>query len=1463
MDTGPTTRWMRAWLRLGGSYRRVRSSETGSAAHVCWGVFTLVLLVASVQADVAPPVKIRMPQDTPIAQRGRVLAGAFEVEIARGGVIDDIRVDGKGWTLDAVERPALPIVAAAGVLRIPFRATPDDPDQPMTLSFTFEGRTISRTYYIGPQAGARRGKDRSAVQVEAGAPPSGGVQSPSSAAGGAITLRFKGRVVYDRPSSVGDDGNGVGPTTEEGVDAVWFEVVDEDDISDETIFSGFTDRNGYFDTGEFLWDDCDEVGCDDPDLYLRWECDTGVVNVQDATDITEPDYSWSTEAQVIDDFTGSLHDFGTLKPADAADMPVLHIHNSIVRAFRFIRDKSGTGIQLEELDVLYPDGDNAYYVPFYEEIHVGAFRRWHEVAQTHEYGHHFMENHAINETPEYCNEVCDADGDCSHCLWCTETEQVAWSEGWPDWLGDVVTRDYAISYTFSDGTPYAALVERSLETVQMCDEHEFPVFDHPLRTEGFLGALLRDIEDDTQDEHLYENTEFNLIVVERNDCLALGSDEIFAITTGPQPTTLAQFLSIFLQLYPEHTAALYATLRNLPPEENDFFDYLKDLFPPDTQPLGTVQTVTSPTHPLGTGDPSPCITVSWDTPPDDVFGAGGYSLEWSTSPEGVEPDRFSAKIYGSCVSVTAGPYSLGEHYVSIRANEWAIDSSDEWATFGPFTVTDCNSNGRLDVCEVTCTPSSSFPELACFDSDSFCSYPLGCGTAPDCNHNAAPDECDTADGTSEDCNGNGVPDECESISHWGGGNGLWTTPSSWVEGVAPANGNHVCIQDADEVVTVTYAGGTTQVAILACDENFSVAAGAGQSAQLTLAGPSFVRGGLSLLNNNSVLRVDDRLDLDGLFQWTGSNSSSHATLTGAGTTYAQGGMHVLGANSLSLDNHDLVLGGQSVVAAGRIDFAGASTITILPGATHDHQSSRAVIQGFGGTGNMLHNQGTLIKSVSTGNSAINAYFTNSGLVHVQAGTLSLRYPSVNTGAFLADPGTTLGLGQGEFEPTSSIVGEHVDFQAGSTANIRGTYNVSDLTEVHTPVTFASGANIINYGANFGIYTNAATFNAVVGRTIHFETLYIGSVATFNSGDAIVAETMTLVGGGARVDGPSPITVNGLLDWGAGAGFTGPGVVNIHGQMVVGPGGGQKSLYDRTINNAGLTTMNGRFEMLGSAAFNNLPSGVFDILIDGIIIGSGSTTPFNNAGRVVKSFGVGISTIRAPFNNTGTVEVRTGTLQFGYAFVQTAGETILNGGNVATVSSPAPRLNGGRLRGNGSIGDGLNNVGGIVEPGLSAGGMTVTGAYTQAPGGTLHIEIAGLTPITEHDQLIVSGAATLDGTLEVEFLDGFVPSAGDQMEFLVAASRTGYFDRIVSPLPAGVKYSATTAALIVLNSWADLDLDGDVDLRDHALFQQCFGGAGAGLPTRCLPLIDADLDNDGDADLEDYRGVFQPAITGPG
>ena len=84
---------------------------------------------------------------------------------------------------------------------------------------------------------------------------------------------------------------------------------------------------------------------------------------------------------------------------------------------------------------------------------------------------------------------------------------------------------------------------------------------------------------------------------------------------------------------------------------------------------------------------------------------------------------------------------------------------------------------------------------------------------------------------------------------------------------------------------------------------------------------------------------------------------------------------------------------------------------------------------------------------------------------------------------------------------------------------------------------------------------------------------------------------------------------------------------------------------------------------------------------------------------------------------------------------------------------------GTVSGSGTISGDLNNVA-IVAPGNRPGIFSVSGDYTQDAGGTLAIEVTG-TGAGEggHDQLNVSGAAALDGTLDIQTDAGFTPGVG--------------------------------------------------------------------------------------------------------
>jgi len=758
----------------------------------------LLVVGTSARADVGPPMKISMPPDSLPAKNGVEYRGAFTVDVREAGTLSDFEIHGEGWTILEVDVSSDSVWAEEGVLRIEFRAIPTDADRPIGLTLRYEGRRATRSLRIGPAAFAQRGqrgKDHVSVRVESVGqktlapsplPPemlrrTGGSDTPDGPRGD-LTLRFEGRIVYDRPTDV--DGSCMNPPTfsQEGVDFIWVEIMDQDDDWDDTIWSGRTKPDGTFDTGWFTWDDWGDT----PDIYLRYECDTGIVNVQDGEDILEPEWSWSNIDNYISDWDDTYYDFGTHKPGNSSQMPALHIHNSITRGHRFLtRWNIAT---LPEVDVLWPSGDNASYSDHYQEIKVSTRRQWHDGTHLHEYGHHFMHHETGTLDPEYCNGFCDGE-DCSecggvgcpgagpddcpdpgHCAGCPETDHDAIGEGFSNWMADVIGRSWADDYTLSDGSELVVLDDcrKNQESLTTCCQDGL-MHDgaDALITERFVGALFRDMEDETQDDHDTDGI---------MDSLCLGFDEIFNIMMLPsQPLSVEAFITHFMNLYPEHYLAFWKTAYNVAPAYADAASYPDDWADPEA-----VTWADSPTHPLGVGGVLPCVTIEWLPPHDDTTGACAYSYDWNPDSANTPVDLTAdsdVDLTGCLPSVTAEFFGLGEYYFHVRAQDCALPVR-HWgpsAVFGPFVIGDCNNNGIQDVCEIACDASVLEASPPCTTSipPSFCAGITGCGTASDCNANLVPDDCDIASGTSEDCNLNAVPDECENMFHWAGTSGSW------------------------------------------------------------------------------------------------------------------------------------------------------------------------------------------------------------------------------------------------------------------------------------------------------------------------------------------------------------------------------------------------------------------------------------------------------------------------------------------------------------------------------------------------------------------------------------------------------------------------------------------------------------------------------------------------------------------
>jgi len=149
----------------------------------------------------------------------------------------------------------------------------------------------------------------------------------------------------------------------------------------------------------------------------------------------------------------------------------------------------------------------------------------------------------------------------------------------------------------------------------------------------------------------------------------------------------------------------------------------------------------------------------------------------------------------------------------------------------------------------------------------------------------------------------------------------------------------------------------------------------------------------------------------------------------------------------------------------------------------------------------------------------------------------------------------------------------------------------------------------------------------------------------------------------------------------------------------------------------------------------------------------------------------------------------------------------NGGEISCTT--------GTCNGSGTVVGNLNNPSGTVAPGNSPGILTVDGNYTQGGSGTLALEIGGLVPGEDHDKLVVSGIATLDGTLDVTLINGFT-LAGDML-FDVLDVDSVVNDFSTFNLPAGLVWNVSDGSLCfgtcTGGGLTDYDNDGSWGLGD--------------------------------------------------
>ena len=608
---------------------------------------------AQVQASLWPPVEFKVREGAVKAEAGQPLTVHVEIASTLPVTVANFRVEGEGWQTLALDAPAAEKLAGPAPTVVTFTILPNDPDRPVELVMEIDGKTWRQMFDFSPRhydivtrpqpevAVPRTGPDRPAAALPRVAPPvkeeigrRDGDQPEPDETGGAEkrTIRVYGRFVYQR-----SDGTTI------GADGVHVQVYDEDTFWDDLLADGVTDAYGYYD----FTINTDDAGETDPDLYVRFETSNSKVTVKDASSGNV--YTWQSATN--DNFSGSEWNRGWTQPSDEAQHPALHILTDLVRNWRW---DLGQGYDNPHVDGIWPDGTSgAWY--WNDAIHISTGRQWREDTHAHEYGHHWMDNWSVIPPFDYCNGICDnSPTDCGHCIWCQEDAGSAYSEGWANWCADVKTRSYAGTYGI------ASQFFRSQEDLATC--FVTGGYDDPTITEGFFGALLRDIEDSDQDSHGVYGT--------WSDALALGYNEIYTTVDNDNPVSPMDFLSRFKARYPTTKEDLWETAKNCGYEI-------------DTAAPAAPTNLTSPSHSTSGDSPDPTIDFTWTRATDDASGVAGYSIFVSTFAP--VPPAYIHDI-DDVTSYTTDPLPPGTYYFNIRTLDRAGNWSSDYASYGPIVI---------------------------------------------------------------------------------------------------------------------------------------------------------------------------------------------------------------------------------------------------------------------------------------------------------------------------------------------------------------------------------------------------------------------------------------------------------------------------------------------------------------------------------------------------------------------------------------------------------------------------------------------------------------------------------------------------------------------------------------------------------------------------------------------------------
>lgn len=533
----------------------------------------------------------------------------------------------------------------------------------------------------------------------------------------------------------------------------------------------------------------------------------------------------------------------------------------------------------------------------------------------------------------------------------------------------------------------------------------------------------------------------------------------------------------------------------------------------------------------------------------------------------------------------------------------------------------------------------------------------------------------------------------------------------------------------------------------------------------TTSGDTFNFNGASLSGNPPVL-LDSALNI-------GAASTGAATFSFRGLNNTLNGDVAMGQR-LQID----AVSNTTTVLTAAQGFTNDGTIVLDHISPNGNFSSNLVV-----TSGLLTNSatGVITAELGQGVRTINADVVNNGTININDTTQLLKPSGVFTNNADSNISTT-----GELSaPANGVV---FNQDAGS-LDVLGSFSLNNDTfnynsgslSGNSPVLFDSALNI---GA---------------GSTGAGEFLFRGLNNTL-SGDVAASQTL-------RIEAVSNTTT--VLT--AALGFTNDGTIVLDHISPNGNFPAALTVLSGVLTNSAtgiVTTELGQGIRIISADIVN--NGTFNI-DDDTQLSKANGVITNNADFSIAATGsVSLPGTAAVFNQGGGTLDLAGTLTTNDDTFSFTGGSITGGGAAAFTNSTVTGL--------GTAAIDVSMPGSTINIGASPGilnieedaGTSTGGNWTQAFGSDLNVDIGGPTPGAEHDQLNIANNGDLTGTLNIAFVNGFVPSPCDRFEIVTYGSRSGNIPNLnvtglPAPLNARVDYNTNSATIVIYENGVPINV----------------------------------------------------------